>query len=86
MCNEKIDQLVDEIIETHDRAGFNSIFMVCPDACGVTESELKEAVEQVESALRTDNPGDEIFAALTACYGGGVFVLSFINANTIHTV
>lgn len=86
MCNEKIDQLVDEIIETHERAGFNSIFMVCPDACGVAESELKEAVEQVESALRADNPGDEIFAALTACDGGGVFALSFINANTILTV
>lgn len=86
MCNEKIDQLVDEIIETHNRAGFNSIFMICPDACGVTESELKEAVEQVESVLRTDNPDDEIFSALTACDGGGVFALSFINANTILTV
>lgn len=86
MSNEKLDQLVDEIIETHERAGFNSIFMVCPDACGVTESELKEAVEQVESVLRADNPGGEIFSALTACDGGGVFALSFINANTILTV
>lgn len=86
MSNKKLDQLIDEIIETHERAGFNSIFMVCPDACGVTESELREAVEQVESVLRTDNPGDEIFAALTACEGGGVFVMSFINANTILTV
>ena len=86
MCNEKIDQLVDEIIEAHDRAGFNSTFMVCPDACGVTEGELKEAVEQVESVLRTDNPVDEIFAALTDCDGGGVFALSFVNANTILTI
>nr|DAG08149.1 MAG TPA: hypothetical protein [Caudoviricetes sp.] len=86
MRNEKIDQLVDEIIEAHDRAGFNSIFMVCPGACGVTESELKEAVEQVESVLQTDNPGDEIFAALTDCDGGGVFALSFVNANTILTI
>ncbi|QXV81661.1 hypothetical protein bas11_0057 [Escherichia phage JohannLBurckhardt] len=86
MCNEKIDQLVDEIIEAHDRAGFNSIFMVCPDAFGITESELKEAVEQVESVLRTDNSGDEIFSALTACDGGGVFTLSLVNANTILTI
>lgn len=86
MSNEKLDWLIDEIIETHERAGFNSIFMVCHDACGVTESELREAVEQVESVLRTDNPGDEIFSALTACDGGGVFALSFINANTILTV
>ncbi|QEA09678.1 hypothetical protein [Escherichia phage Henu7] len=86
MSNEKIDQLVDEIIETHDYAGFNSIFMIYPDECGVTESELKEAVEQVESVLRTDNPDDEIFSSLTACDGGGVFALSFINANTILTV
>lgn len=86
MCNEKIDQLVDEIIEAHDRTGFNSIFMVCPDAFGVTESELKEAVEQVESVLRTDNPSNEIFAAMSACDGDGVFALSFINSNTILTI
>lgn len=86
MCNEKIDQLIDEIIEVHDSVGFNSIFMICPDACGCTVEEMKEAVEQVESILRSDNPGDEIFSAVTSCEGGGVFVVSFINANTIRTV